>query len=115
MANPDIVRVKGTSFWYKENALRGHVWLCSRVGLSITPIPREGFDVVEKEQQSKNALTALTACSESKDDAVFTKKASLNATVEVPFVRYEDTPPNNCVSCVQKIAKTAYFAVNTSS
>ncbi|GFT85710.1 hypothetical protein NPIL_456831 [Nephila pilipes] len=54
----------------------------------------------------ENALTALNACSEGKDDAVIAKEASLNETVEVPNESYEDTPPPNntvklCVVCCE--------------
>ncbi|GFS53765.1 hypothetical protein NPIL_689101 [Nephila pilipes] len=45
-----------------------------RVRLSTTPNPIEEFDVVEDEQQFKNALTALTACSESKMMLFLSKK-----------------------------------------
>ncbi|GFQ69217.1 hypothetical protein TNCT_480191 [Trichonephila clavata] len=65
------------------------------------------------EQQFKNTLTALTACSESKDDAVFAEEAPLKENVEVPFERYENTPSYNTVR--QKTFKAAYFAVNVSS
>ncbi|GFT15562.1 uncharacterized protein NPIL_695101 [Nephila pilipes] len=76
-----------------------------RVTLSTIPTPREVFDAVEDEQYFENALTALAACPQSKDDAVIAKEASLNETVEVVFERYEDTPPYNtvklCVVCLK--------------
>ncbi|GFQ85931.1 hypothetical protein TNCT_622081 [Trichonephila clavata] len=53
-------------------------WLCLSVLLSTTHIPIGVLDAVEDEQQFENALTALTACSECKDDAVFAKEESLN-------------------------------------
>ncbi|GFY56339.1 hypothetical protein TNIN_93421 [Trichonephila inaurata madagascariensis] len=74
---------------------------------------------LQDEQKFENALIALTACSERKDDTVYAKEASSNETVEVSFKRYEETPPNYtvklCAVCSKKIVKTAYFAVNASS
>ncbi|GFW95855.1 hypothetical protein TNCV_1625151 [Trichonephila clavipes] len=49
-----------------------------RIGLSTTPIPREVFDPVEDKQQFENPLTAVTACSLRKDEAIFAKETSSN-------------------------------------
>ena len=45
-----------------------------RIALFITPLPREVFNAVEDEQQFKNALTALTACSKFEVEALLPKK-----------------------------------------
>ncbi|GFS85444.1 uncharacterized protein NPIL_540661 [Nephila pilipes] len=80
-----------------------------RVGLCTNPIPREVFHAVENEQQFENALTVLTACSKCEHDAVISKEASLNGTVDLPFQRYEDTSPNNTVKlyvvCLEKLRR----------
>ena len=59
--------------------------------MSIIPIPRKVFDAVEDEQQFRNALATLTACSEREGDALFAKEAFLNETVEVPIEHYKGT------------------------
>lgn len=63
------------------------------------------MDAVEGEQQSENALAALTACFERENDAILAKEVSLNETVEVHFERYEYTLPNNTVNMYAMYSK----------